>query len=515
MHRAAVLDPALTRRRGQLQPLNALSTQPRSTNEIKLEHEDLKLFNSDGDSAEEFLNEMAGYIMFPLKSALLSSIRSAVVAERCLECIEIISRCVEPDTVVREDLYVTLVEVLVEQKANASLSNLNNISGSLVATLLGIVEAHTSATAQVAYTAVNVLDMLQENMQVLLTTTMPKAVRCAAVDVKTKLERTCWRGSVEPKASQSVSSAMTKITSGSLDANVVKVYRSNVLNVTLALEALARVAQAMGPAFQNTLIDLPYPLLENAGHPTRIISDSAFAALSTIAGVYGYSYADLALTPSIGVSSLIVGYVDYVVNMACRRIRHVSMNPRGLPFSALWSVFLVSEVLDALDRYHSLYPSLVAVLFGVLFEVIDTIEVHKSGDGDGREVAVRRKRPPLEPTRVDRLLDLIPREDENVQPSPVLIKWSEEFLARKEQREEREKARQEQTDIGEIREFFKYEDRSKAGHAAWPLILSRLTDIEHYIVLEAVETITCFEISREIVCRRDSAGSDPTGGWRA
>ncbi|KAI8809839.1 armadillo-type protein [Cladochytrium replicatum] len=1036
-----------------------IRAQPRRNQEIKSDEEDGGLFNGDGDSAEEILNEMAGYILFPLKSALLSSIRSAAVAERCMECIEILSRCVEPDTVVWGDLYVTLVEILVRQnggrngqvggigidvreqmsllavkcllsllaeidnasccgvpkkrdlssRPNASVAKLNNVTGSLVSTLLDIVEAHTSANTELAYTALNVLyavlddgdskllekrtltmilpgvssamakgvvkdekqhhrlvvgrtrclgsllsnalsdseieevrssstedpwsalakrveklavtddetkpqaplrasedqqkrkqwlketnarlkdvfrvvfsvrfhpqlhvrlgfidlcsklirtsphalspnipdlvdtlvlfhsddfpdvaaacraelevveksldsdfgfwDMLQENAQVLLTTTMPKAVRGAAVDEKTKLEvtrlavgylrllkertgaivalstekitsellsmlefevldiqfvenrsvngdlETAVQGplgqtsklvgesgdrggeadglvssrdarlvsrqsvhfpkhrfahfrnervaaavlemcqligrycdpdllfssamkyitpqkvprsdeelvlggpaiflmsqfcvgistsddgrerrettgqigylrsfirdildsgvldrpasfaeaeilrellpgdasSIDPKisSSQSASSAMTKMKSASVDSNVVKIYQSNVLNVTLALEALARVAQAMGPTFQNALIDVLYPLLEKAGHPTRIISDSAFAALTSIADVCGYSYADAALAPSIGVSNLIVGNVDYVVNMACRRIRHVSMNPRVT--SVLRSVIrfsgyeiiryiddTVSEVLDALDRYHSLYPSLVAMLFGVLYEVVDTIEVHKSGECDGREIAARRKGPKLEPTRVDRLLDLIPVANEDVQPSPALVEWREEFVARKKERGEREKARREQADIDEIREFFKDEigyyqkggdslqdlrdqpmedpsgdtgnegpppptyderlaleimakvnhyllsdspevrhlalrvfstclrvlrdreqDRGKAVHAAWPLILNRLTDREHYIVLEAVETITCIaEVAREFVSRR-------------
>ncbi|KAH0565589.1 hypothetical protein GP486_001004, partial [Trichoglossum hirsutum] len=139
----------------------------------------------------------------------------------------------------------------------------------------------------------------------------------------------------------------------------------------LALEALALEAQRLGGDFRLELVEALYPLVYLIGSSNEDLRNRAFASLNITAQACGYASA----------GDMLVSNVDYLVNAVSLKLNTFNISPQApkvllmmikltgpslLPFLD----DLVGSILAALDSFHG-YPRLVALLFSVLEGIVE------------------------------------------------------------------------------------------------------------------------------------------------
>ncbi|BFZ22853.1 hypothetical protein BsWGS_25892 [Bradybaena similaris] len=123
-------------------------------------------------------------------------------------------------------------------------------------------------------------------------------------------------------SSQSLASSLVVVKSDlSLETHKTSILRKNqaILQVSLCMEGVGKIASVLKRGFQVHLIQALYPLLENLGHENSHVSSSAYTALVEVAVACGYSSLD----------SLIRDNADYLTGSLSLRLRHFDENPRS------------------------------------------------------------------------------------------------------------------------------------------------------------------------------------------
>ncbi|KAH0619335.1 hypothetical protein JD844_019371 [Phrynosoma platyrhinos] len=134
----------------------------------------------------------------------------------------------------------------------------------------------------------------------------------------------------------------------------VRSMNSNIWQICIQLEGIGRFAQALKRDFRLLLLSTLYPVLEKAGDPTLLISQTARGAMAEICLACGYG----------SVPELINQNADYLVNGISLHLRHVAHEPHASRVleAMLWHSDVnvlplvedvVQDILAKLDQCHS------------------------------------------------------------------------------------------------------------------------------------------------------------------
>ncbi|KAL6825000.1 armadillo-type protein [Trichoderma camerunense] len=195
----------------------------------------------------------------------------------------------------------------------------------------------------------------------------------------------------------------------------------------IALEVMAYTAQRSGEKFRPELIDVLFPVATFLGSDNGNLQQHAIATLNSIALSCQYS----------NVSELIIDNVDYMVNSVSLRLNTLDISPASTqvlrmmvrlagPRLVPFLDDVVESMFAALENYHG-YTSFVESLFSVLKEIVD-----QATHADGRLL-----------TDAERSSTNHKKQAQAIESLDMLL----EILDRRKQREERDKAEMENTDV--------------------------------------------------------------------
>ncbi|XP_044311686.1 TELO2-interacting protein 1 homolog isoform X2 [Varanus komodoensis] len=162
---------------------------------------------------------------------------------------------------------------------------------------------------------------------------------------------------------------------------------SNIWQICIQLEGIGRFAHALGEDFQLLLISALYPVLEKAGDPTLLISQTAREAMADICRACAYA----------SIPDLINRNADYLVNGISLHLRHRAHEPRALQVleamlrhSDAAVLPLVEDVLrDTLARVDQCHSDRAPAFLGVLHTLMVTLVRHFSAGPQARKDLVR------------------------------------------------------------------------------------------------------------------------------
>ncbi|KKO97886.1 hypothetical protein THAR02_10004 [Trichoderma harzianum] len=195
----------------------------------------------------------------------------------------------------------------------------------------------------------------------------------------------------------------------------------------IALEIMAYAAQRSGEKFRPELIDVLFPVATFLGSDNGSLQQHAIATLNSIALSCQYS----------NVSELIIDNVDYMVNSVSLRLNTLDISPASTqvlrmmvrlagPRLVPFLDDVVESMFAALENYHG-YASFVESLFSVLKEIVD-----QATHADGRLL-----------TDAERSSTNHKKQAQAIESLDMLL----EILDRRKQREERDKAEMENTEV--------------------------------------------------------------------
>ncbi|KAM6484500.1 armadillo-type protein [Trichoderma sp. SZMC 28011] len=195
----------------------------------------------------------------------------------------------------------------------------------------------------------------------------------------------------------------------------------------IALEIMAYAAQRSGEKFRPELIDVLFPVATFLGSDNGNLQQHAIATLNSIALSCQYS----------NVSELIIDNVDYMVNSVSLRLNTLDISPASTqvlrmmvrlagPRLVPFLDDVVESMFAALENYHG-YTSFVESLFSVLKEIVD-----QATHADGRLL-----------TDAERSSTNHKKQAQAIESLDMLL----EILDRRKQREERDKAEMENTEV--------------------------------------------------------------------
>ncbi|OPB41509.1 hypothetical protein A0O28_0082290 [Trichoderma guizhouense] len=195
----------------------------------------------------------------------------------------------------------------------------------------------------------------------------------------------------------------------------------------IALEIMAYAAHRSGEKFRPELIDVLFPVATFLGSDNGNLQQHAIATLNSIALSCQYT----------NVSELIIDNVDYMVNSVSLRLNTLDISPASTqvlrmmvrlagPRLVPFLDDVVESMFAALENYHG-YASFVESLFSVLKEIVD-----QATHADGRLL-----------TDAERSSTKHKKQAQAIESLDMLL----EILDRRKQREERDKAEMENTDI--------------------------------------------------------------------
>ncbi|KAL6800620.1 armadillo-type protein [Trichoderma sp. SZMC 28013] len=195
----------------------------------------------------------------------------------------------------------------------------------------------------------------------------------------------------------------------------------------IALEIMAYAAHRSGEKFRPELIDVLFPVATFLGSDNGNLQQHAIATLNSIAQSCQYS----------NVSELIIDNVDYMVNSVSLRLNTLDISPASTqvlrmmvrlagPRLVPFLDDVVESMFAALENYHG-YASFVESLFSVLKEIVD-----QATHADGRLL-----------TDAERSSTNHKKQAQAIESLDMLL----EILDRRKQREERDRAEMENTEV--------------------------------------------------------------------
>ncbi|PNP47185.1 hypothetical protein THARTR1_10690 [Trichoderma harzianum] len=195
----------------------------------------------------------------------------------------------------------------------------------------------------------------------------------------------------------------------------------------VALEIMAYAAQRSGEKFRPELIDVLFPVATFLGSDNGNLQQHAIATLNSIALSCQYT----------NVSELIIDNVDYMVNSVSLRLNTLDISPASTqvlrmmvrlagPRLVPFLDDVVESMFAALENYHG-YASFVESLFSVLKEIVD-----QATHADGRLL-----------TDAERSSTNHKKQAQAIESLDMLL----EILDRRKQREERDRAEMENTEV--------------------------------------------------------------------
>lgn len=178
----------------------------------------------------------------------------------------------------------------------------------------------------------------------------------------------------------------------------------------IALEVTAFAGHRLGPSFRPELIDVLYPVATFLGSPIPELKGHAIATLNSLASTCGYGSVSELIIDNVDymVNSVSLRLNQFDISPASTKVLTMMIRLTGpslLPFLD----DVVAGIFAALDSYHG-YSAFVESLFGVLSEVVEQgVKSDRLLIEDGKAKAVNHRKRPLESSGIEDTLAVLDR----------------------------------------------------------------------------------------------------------